>query len=37
MSTGAEQLPIHAQAVEEAVLDLITGGTASAPGLEKVA
>jgi DNA topoisomerase I len=31
------QLPIHAQAVEEAVLDLITGGDASAPGLEKVA
>jgi DNA topoisomerase-1 len=32
-----DQLPIHARAVEEAVLDLVTGVGASAPGLEKVA
>ena len=31
------QLPIHARAVEEAVLALVTGVGASAPGLEKVA
>ena len=31
------QLPIHARAVEEAVIDLVTGVGQSAPGLEKVA
>ena len=32
-----EQLPIHARAIEEATLDLVTGVGSSAPGLEKVA
>ena len=32
-----DQLPIHQRAVEEAVIDLVTGVGKSAPGLEKVA
>jgi DNA topoisomerase IB len=32
-----ETLPIHHRAVEEAVLDLVTGGDAASPGVEQVA